>query len=177
MLTWHEAPSKPPPLMMLPAEGLDYISGTNIIIGTSKNPSSTTDWNLVAYFLVIFRSCPKEGNNIQSKAVLGSYKPFQAHLQEQMGLSTSHRSDTRTTLLTNRVNICVSPNAGLQELFTAGQVQSNWVKRRSSHKPNWLNWARLMRSKMHYIGVFRLESFIEWIAFTVMYWAALFSNY
>ena len=56
------------------------------------------------------------------------------------------------------VKIGVWPKVGLQAFFTAGQAwrtpqplqiksgELNWVKRRTSHEPNCLNWVRLMWS-------------------------------
>ena len=56
------------------------------------------------------------------------------------------------------MKIGVWPKVGFQAFFTAGQawrtpqplqiksVELNWVKGRTSHEPNWLNWVRLMWS-------------------------------
>ena len=56
------------------------------------------------------------------------------------------------------MEIGVWPKVVLQAFFTAGQVwrrpqplqiksvELNWVKPRTSHEPNWLNWVRLMWS-------------------------------
>ena len=56
------------------------------------------------------------------------------------------------------MEIGVWPKVVLQPFFTAGQVwrrpqplqiksvELNWVKPRTSHEPNWLNWVRLMWS-------------------------------